>query len=833
MTGVLPDGLASLHYQGCGCPPGWAASLGTDAAVHNRPADVVDTLVQGAFRTFQQGGLTPTRKLRIVYMLPHHNITGGMKCLVEHIRLLRERGHTTIAVHRSDVAQQAMPPWTTVKADVDIVCRVHERLGDIYNVREIDVCVVGIFHQVSELLMGVPAPVLYWEQGHEWLFGDTIRFQEAHNYNKQDRLFHMVMHLPCAVASVSEAVQAILSSEFGRNPLIIPNGIDCLRFTPGGFASQSPTRTLVCEGPAQVLPRTSRQLQLQQQQRRVLLVGNPALPLKAFGVALSALAIVNEVVPLRVTWLCQVEPAVAQLPVLANCGLTLDLHVSPPQADLPALYRGHDVLLFTSRYEAWGMPVLEGFASGLAVVATRCLGIASFAEHEQNCLLADPGHVMGLAEAMVMLLFDDKLRLRLALQGRLTALQFTPEAIVHRLEAVLYSLTAVTREVLALRQPALEQVQVAAAWASTACSKISAAHPKQPRAEPKSPRPAGQANSQQPPAASTSRVSEMPAQHVHTGQQGTNLRSSGPIAAGNPQQPSATSSSTVSEAPTRHVPTMQHGTDSRSSGPTATDNLQQPPTASSFMVSETPSKHGPKMQQEAERSPGGPGAGNLQQPPAAASSAVSEAPTQHAPRMQQGTESRSLGPSGPGNPPQPPAASSSTFSEVPTQDVPTMQQGADSRCWGPIEHSSNLPQLPPASSSPSTPGRPRAQVAIAATSEDGRAGDRQRYTGIILKPTGNRLGGSSPAHSLSPLQPTPPQKQHEQQAGISQHGSPNVGFQLAPQEQVASIQAAADILSPKPRTRRSPRRPRSNGSTAEFIMDSAESRRDGGHRTRP
>lgn len=31
--------------------------------------------------------------------------------------------------------------------------------------------------QVAELLVGVPAPVLYWEQGHEWLFGDPVRFQ--------------------------------------------------------------------------------------------------------------------------------------------------------------------------------------------------------------------------------------------------------------------------------------------------------------------------------------------------------------------------------------------------------------------------------------------------------------------------------------------------------------------------------------------------------------------------------------------------------------------------------------------------------------------------------
>lgn len=60
------------------------------------------------------------------------------------------------------------------------------------------------------------------------------------------------------------------------------------------------------------------------------------------------------------------------------------------QENLPSLYCGHDCFLFTSRYEAWGMPVLEAMASGLAVVATRCLGLNSFAHHLVNCLLADP-----------------------------------------------------------------------------------------------------------------------------------------------------------------------------------------------------------------------------------------------------------------------------------------------------------------------------------------------------------------------------------------------------------------------------------------------------------
>ncbi len=79
-----------------------------------------------------------------------------LQCLVEHIRLLRERGHYTIAVHRSDSAKRAMPPWTTVEADADVVCSLRQRLCDVYPVGAIDVVVVGIFHQVNKQSDSVP-----------------------------------------------------------------------------------------------------------------------------------------------------------------------------------------------------------------------------------------------------------------------------------------------------------------------------------------------------------------------------------------------------------------------------------------------------------------------------------------------------------------------------------------------------------------------------------------------------------------------------------------------------------------------------------------------------
>ena len=81
----------------------------------------------------------------------------------------------------------------------------------------------------------------------------------------QDKLYHMVLHLPVVLAAVSEAVQSILSSEFGRNPLLIPNGVDCERFFPGPRTTVSPSMILtapqakgqVCTSLANIVPRAS------------------------------------------------------------------------------------------------------------------------------------------------------------------------------------------------------------------------------------------------------------------------------------------------------------------------------------------------------------------------------------------------------------------------------------------------------------------------------------------------------------------------------------------------------------------------------------------------
>ncbi len=68
--------------------------LGADFTINwnDLQTQVSHAPLQRSLAAFQQKQMVPSRPLRICYMLPHHNTTGGMKCLVEHIRLLKLKG---------------------------------------------------------------------------------------------------------------------------------------------------------------------------------------------------------------------------------------------------------------------------------------------------------------------------------------------------------------------------------------------------------------------------------------------------------------------------------------------------------------------------------------------------------------------------------------------------------------------------------------------------------------------------------------------------------------------------------------------------------------------
>ncbi len=109
----------------------------------------------------------------------------------------------------------------------------------------------------------------------------------------------------------------------------------------------------------------------------------------------------------------------------------VDLRPAVAREELQAAYAGHDVLFFYSPYtDPVALVVMEAFAAGLPVVASRAAPDAQLIHDRTTCLCYCPGNGRSLAEAVVCLLGDRRLSVALAANaGRLIREHFAPEAM--------------------------------------------------------------------------------------------------------------------------------------------------------------------------------------------------------------------------------------------------------------------------------------------------------------------------------------------------------------------------------------------------------------------
>lgn len=112
-------------------------------------------------------------------------------------------------------------------------------------------------------------------------------------------------------------------------------------------------------------------------------------------------------------------------PLVEALGLDADVHFIGwvDEEHKPALYRGAACAVFPSRYEGFGLPVLEALASGTPLVAANTaslpelVGDAGFA--------VDPDDVQGMAGAILACLVDEPLVAELRRRGPEQAARFS------------------------------------------------------------------------------------------------------------------------------------------------------------------------------------------------------------------------------------------------------------------------------------------------------------------------------------------------------------------------------------------------------------------------
>ena len=101
-----------------------------------------------------------------------------------------------------------------------------------------------------------------------------------------------------------------------------------------------------------------------------------------------------------------------------------------PNEDLPIFYRKAMALIYPSLYEGFGIPLVESLHNGTPVITSNSSSMPEAAG--PGAILVDPSSPEDIAAAMSNMSNSSTLRSELSAAGRLYALRFTTEKVVHR-----------------------------------------------------------------------------------------------------------------------------------------------------------------------------------------------------------------------------------------------------------------------------------------------------------------------------------------------------------------------------------------------------------------
>lgn len=178
---------------------------------------------------------------------------------------------------------------------------------------------------------------------------------------------------------------------------VITNGVDLTEFCPG--------------------PANRQALGLPDSVPLALFVGDIRLNRKNLDTVLRAIQ------PLPALHLAVVG-AVERSPyptMARELGIANRVHFLGVRRDVATLMKAVDLFVFPSRYEPFGMVLLEAMASGLPVITAKTTGASCLVSNDSGVVLADPESVTELSQWLEKLITYPELRQRMGKHGRAIA----------------------------------------------------------------------------------------------------------------------------------------------------------------------------------------------------------------------------------------------------------------------------------------------------------------------------------------------------------------------------------------------------------------------------
>ena len=319
--------------------------------------------------------------MRIVFVLPNSDPSGGVRTVATYGRLLKHRGHQVTLVSPPPARPRLWAQLRSLVSGRGWIQRPAPREGPIEGL-EVEHRQLERWRPVTDAdVPDADVVVATWWETAEWVAalsprkGAKVQFIQGHEVlpawprRLQDR-FEASWTLPLHRIACSRWVAELARTRYGHADVwCVPNGVDVRHFDAGPRGKQ--------DGPT------------------VGFVYSEA-PIKGCDVAVEAFRrAVTQLPKLRLVSF-GLEPASPALPLPAGA----ELLVSPSQAEIPHLYARCDAWLWPSRREGFGLPILEAMACRTPVIAAPA-GAAPELLAEGGGVLLDAADPTAMAAAIV------------------------------------------------------------------------------------------------------------------------------------------------------------------------------------------------------------------------------------------------------------------------------------------------------------------------------------------------------------------------------------------------------------------------------------------------
>lgn len=341
------------------------------------------------------------KHLKITFILPFVNLTGGIKILFEHANRLVERGHSITIVwpgkqfhgEHFETENQSWR-WQYIEAPLRslkylIFVNILGKSGaEWYPLRkEIKLRrtpdLSNQYIPAADIVIATAPETVNWVAKYTPDKGIKIHFAQDYEawYLPDDFLASTFSHQDMHLITIGTWQKKLYEERFGRKvDTIIPDGVDLSRFRPAGrkqYKEGTPVRVLLSYHHAAY---------------------------KGIADGLEAIGIVRQTGHKVQVVMFGVHPLKDDVPS------DVEYHHNVPEEDLPDLYRSCDIFLWPTHREGFGLPPLEAMACGTPVVGTDVGAMPDYMIDGKTGYIVPMKQPKQLGEKLLKLVADQKLR---------------------------------------------------------------------------------------------------------------------------------------------------------------------------------------------------------------------------------------------------------------------------------------------------------------------------------------------------------------------------------------------------------------------------------------